>query len=233
MKRLTTTEILMAEETRAIIYLEDQSDERILSAWANVLDHPARAFLDRPFVHSLRGNSLKEAKAHFFAFRSVIQPVSGLVILDGDDRGVTEDEKIGAGLSVTRWRRYEIENYLLVPRAIAAVGGWGDDTLMLEPVLRELHREVPPGTDLFADVAGLATLKASERFLPDLLHAAGRDVAKRDFFLIAAQMRPDEIHPDVVEKLDQIAVTLSGAHESRDGAAEGSSTSSAPATELQ
>ncbi|MDX6369182.1 MAG: hypothetical protein QOG93_684 [Gaiellaceae bacterium] len=211
MKRLTTTELVMAEETRAIIYLEDQSDERILSEWAKILDHPARAFLDRPFVHALRGNSLKEAKAHFFAFKSVMQPVSGLVILDGDDRGLPEDEVLGAGLSLTRWRRYEIENYLLVPRAVAAVGGWGDDTLMLEPVLREFHREVPQNTHIFADVAGLATLKASERFLPNLVIAAGRNLAKRDFFLIAAQMRPEEIHPDVIEKLDQIATTLSGA----------------------
>ena len=211
MKRLSTTEILMAEETRAVIYLEDQSDERILSAWADVLNHPAREFLNRPFVHSLRGNSLKEAKAHFFAFRSVFETVSGLVILDGDARELPDEVGAADGLCITRWRRYEIENYLLVPRAIAAAGGWGDDTLWLEPVLQEFHREVPPGTDLFADVAGLTTIKASERFLPDLLRAASRDLAKRDFFLIATQMRPDEIHPEVVEKLDQIAAILGGA----------------------
>ena len=56
-------------------------------------------------------------------------------------------------------------------------------------VLRNLLYEVPPGTDLFADVAGLSKIKASERFLPELLHAAGRDQAMRDFFLVAAQMR--------------------------------------------
>jgi hypothetical protein len=41
-----------------------------------------------------------------------------------------------------------------------------------------------------------------------VLQAAGRDLAKRDFFLVAAQMRPDEVHPDVIEKLDLIAETL-------------------------
>jgi len=208
MKRLTTTELLMAEQTGAIIYLEDQSDERILSAWAEVLDHPARAFLDQPFVHPLRGNSVKEAKYHFFAFRSVIEPVAGLVILDGDDRGMPEDEDVGNGLRVVRWQRYEIENYLLVPRAIAAAGGWGEDSLVIEAVNRVFHREVPRGTDLFADVAGLSKIKASERFLPELLQSAGRDLAKRDFFLVAAQMRPEEVHPDVIEKLDLIAETL-------------------------
>jgi predicted ATPase len=208
MKRLTTTELLMAEQTGAIIYLEDQSDERILSAWAGVLDHPARAFLDQPFVHQLGGNSVKAARDHFFAFRSVIEPVAGLVILDGDDRDIANDEDVGNGLRVVRWQRYEIENYLLIPRAIAAVGGWGEDTLIIDAVNKVFHREVPPGTDLFADVAGLSKIKASERFLPELLHAAGRDLAKRDFFLVAAQMRPEEIHSDVVDKLDLIAKTL-------------------------
>ncbi|MCW2952021.1 MAG: hypothetical protein JWQ48_1191 [Conexibacter sp.] len=209
MKRLTTTELLLAEETGAIIYLEDQSDERILSAWAEVLEHPARVFLDRPFVHRLLGNQVADARAHFFAFRSVMEPVSGLVILDGDGRDLPEDEEVSDGLRVIRWKRYEIENYLLVPRAIAALAGWGDDTLMIEAVNRVFHRQVPPGTDLFDDeVAGLARLKASEQFLPDLLHAGGRDLAKRDFFLVAAQMRPDEVHPDVIAKLDQIATTL-------------------------
>lgn len=209
MKRLTTTELLMAEETGAIIYLEDHSDERILSAWANVLNHPARSFLDRPFVHALRGSSLREASNHFFAFRSVIEPVSGLVILDGDNSGEQAEESAQDGLRVVRWQRYEIENYLLVPRAIAALSGWGDGPLTLASVETAFHKQVPVGTDLFDDdVAGLAALKASEQFLPDLIRAAGRDLPKRDFFLIAAQMLPDEIHPEVVEKLDLIAATL-------------------------
>jgi predicted ATPase len=216
MKRLTTTELLMAEETGAIIYLEDHSDERILSAWADVLDHPARSFLDRPFVHALRGSSVREANDHFFAFCSVIEPVSGLVILDGDNRGEGDEEQGRDGLRVVRWKRYEIENYLLVPRAIAAVSHWGDGPLTLEAVEKIFHKQVPSGTDLFDDgVAGLADLKASEKFLPQLLEATGRDLPKRDFFLIAAQMQPDEIHPEVVEKLDLIAETLG----SREGGA--------------
>jgi hypothetical protein len=74
---------------------------------------------------------------------------------------------------------------------------------------------VPPGTELFVDIARLSSIKASERFLPELLQAAGCDLAKRDFFLVAAKMRPDEVDPDVVEKLDLIAATLRR-HDSQD-----------------
>jgi len=194
MKRLSTTEMLLAEQVGAIIYLEDDSDERILSAWAEVLEHPARDFLRRSFTHALRGCDLSDARAHFFAFQSVVQPARGLVILDGDNRDQPTSETLPDGLLVSRWKRYEIENYLLIPRAIAAAGGWGDGTLMAEPVLREFRREVPEGSDLFGDVAGLARLKASEAFLPGLLEAAGRPLPKRDYFLVAAEMTPDEIH---------------------------------------
>lgn len=207
LKRLSTTDLLLAEQSGAILYVEDGSDERVLSAWARVLGHEAAAFLDRPFVHPLRGNSLKEARDHFFAFRSVMEDVRGLVILDGDDRefldGATPD-----GLVVSRWRRYEIENYLLIPRAIAAVGDWGPDTLIEEAVLRVFHEQVPAGADLFGEAIALRESKASIELLPGLLRAAGRELPKRDYFLIAEQMRLDEIHPEVKEKLDLIAETL-------------------------
>jgi hypothetical protein len=52
--------------------------------------------------------------------------------------------------------------------------------------------------------------KASRDLLPQALEAAGRPLVKRDFFLVAAAMLPEEIHPEVVEKLDLIAEKLSG-----------------------
>ncbi len=210
MKRLTTTELLLADQTRAILYLEDGSDERILSAWANTLEHPAARYLRRPFIHPLRGKRVKDAREHFFAFSSVVEDVSGLIIIDRDNDDGELKEDLGDGLVLSRWARYEIENYLLVPRAIAAAGGWGDESLFSDRVLEEFHREVPPGADLFSDIAGLARVKASDKFLPALLAAAERDLPKRDYFLVADQMRPEEIHPDVVVKLDLIAACLGG-----------------------
>lgn len=59
--------------------------------------------------------------------------------------------------------------------------------------------------DLFSSVAGLSRLKASTEFLPTLLEAAGRPLPKPDLFLIAQALRPEEVHPEVIEKLDAIA----------------------------
>jgi hypothetical protein len=212
MKRLTTTDLLLASQTGAVLYVEDQSDERILSRWANTLAHPAASVLARPYVHWLRGNSLREAREHFFAFQHVVEPVKGLVLLDGDT-AEGEDGEASPGLSVLRWRRYEIENYLLIPQAIARVAADGaDDSLefaaALERVAKVFRQQVPEGADLFGDAAALTRLKASEEFLPQLLDAAGRPLPKREYFLIAAEMWADEIHPEVVAKLDAIASVL-------------------------
>lgn len=218
LKRLTTTDLLLAAQTRAVIYLEDESDERILSRWAATLGHPAAAVLERPYVHWLRGNSLREARAHYFAFRHVVEPVAGVVLLDGDNADRESNHGPGDdGLRVVRWSRYEIENYLLIPRAVAATAagpGAAEGTLEFDAALAAVKRafasQVPPDADLFGDAAGLTRLKASEELLPQALAAAGRPLPKRELFLVAAEMRPDEIHPEVVEKLDAIAEALLG-----------------------
>jgi len=140
LKRLTTTDILLAAQAGAVLYLEDLSDERILSRWATTLEDRAAKVLDRPYVHWLRGNSLREARSRFLAFRHVVEPVRGLVLLNGDD---TEGQggDVGDGLAGARWGRYEIENYLLVPRAIAATAANADeDTLMFSSALEAVER---------------------------------------------------------------------------------------------
>lgn len=69
--------------------------------------------------------------------------------------------------------------------------------------------EVPPGADPFGNAAGLTLAKASTGLLPQALKAAGRPLVKRDFYLVAAEMLAEDIHPEVIEKLDLIATSLS------------------------
>jgi hypothetical protein len=51
----------------------------------------------------------------------------------------------------------------------------------------------------------LEGVKASDRIIPAILNAAGiHGIEKREFYRIAALMLPEEIHPEVIEKLDAI-----------------------------
>ena len=205
LKRLTTTELLLGREVGGVLYVESESDERILGEWARILDHPAQSFLKRPFVHWLGGRSLREAKAHFFAMQAVCESMRGLCLLDGDNRDEPDREATEAGLVVLRWRRYEIENYLLQPEAIAR---FVDFPLMQSVVDQEFRKQVPQGADLFGEHVALTRVKGSDEFLLPLLAKVGRSTPKRDLYLLAAIMREDEIHPEVHEKLDRIAKSL-------------------------
>ena len=203
LKRLTTTDLLLGREVGAVLYVESETDERILGEWVRILNHPAQSFFERPFVRSLGGRSLREAREHFFAMQAAFPGLPALCLLDGDNRDEPDAETTRAGLVVLRWRRYEIENYLLQPEAIKRFAKF--------PLVEEAFwRQVPRGTDLFGDHVSLVRVKASDEFLVPLLAEIGQPTPKRDLYLLAAEMRPDEIHPEVVEKLDRVAALRAG-----------------------
>ena len=210
LKRITTTELLQARDVRAVIYVEGETDEKILREWARILDHRAQAFFDRPFVHWLRGSNLPDATSHYFAMRAVVPELRAVCLLDGDNRKHPDDSTTASGLRVLRWRRYEIENYLLQPSAITrfAAGFPLFEESMGADVENEFWKHVPAGTDLFGDHVSLVRVKASNEFLVPLFKLLRHPTQKKDLYLLAARMRPDEIHPEVTEKLDRIAEAL-------------------------
>ena len=211
LKRITTTDLLLGRDVGAILYVEGETDEKILREWARTLDHPARVFFDRAFVHWLGGRSLREAKAHFFALRAAFPDLRAACLLDGDNRDEPDEQTTRAGLVVLRWRRYEIENYLLQPDAIVRFASRDFELLRpsVEPQLdEEFWRQVPRGTDLFGDHVSLVRVKASDEFLVPMLERLGRSTPKKDLYLLASAMTDTEIHPEVAEKLDRIAEAL-------------------------
>ena len=202
LKRVTTTELLLGEDIRKVLYVESEADEKILKEWARILDHPARDFFEQPFVHWLGGRRLDEARDHFFAMRALIPDIPAVCLLDGDNRDEPESNVEKSGLKVLRWRRYEIENYLLQPDAIKR---FVKSPLFDQHIDAEFGKRVPAGTDLFGDHAELKLIKASEAFLPRIFEGLATDTPKRDLYQLAAVMEESEIHPEVREKLDQIA----------------------------
>ena len=210
LKRVTTTDLLLAREVGAVLYVEGESDEKILNEWSRILDHPAQRFFQRAVVHWLGGRSLNEARAHFFAMHAVFPEMRALCLLDGDNRDEPDEETTRAGLAILRWRRYEIENYLLQPEVIKRFVNF---PLMEKEIEDVFWRHVPPGTDLFGDHVSLVRVKASTEFLVPLLEDPvlenlGMSSPKKDLYLLASVMHKDEIHPEIVEKLDRIAESL-------------------------
>lgn len=113
------------------------------------------------------------------------------------------------GLTIKRWKRYEIENYLLVPAAIERTLAPANDLFGKEEArkaIEHLRQQFPSGffNDPLQDGAAVVSVAASKQILPQMFESAGRPMEKSDFFLIASNMKPDEIHPEVVDVLNMI-----------------------------
>ncbi len=214
MSRLTTLDLLLAEQGRAVLYCEGESDFGILREWSQVLNHPAKRFFSKPFFHVNEGRNPREAKGHLFALHAIHPSIRGLLLLDGDNRGLPDRELTANGLVIIRWRRYEIENYLVVPDAIKRTLS-PDPRHLFTPseaskAIDYLKTQLPPAffDNPLADSAAIVSVPASKELLPQMFEAAGRPLEKGDFFLIARSMRSEEIHPEVVRVLDAISRLL-------------------------
>ncbi len=222
LKRLSSLDILAAEDGQHVLYVEDDSDFKILKEFARIFNHPFSHFAASPFVSPIHGHDAREAKAHFFGLKAIRPGIKGVLLLDGDNRDLP-DQEIGTGnLELLRWNRYEIENYLLHPKALLRfVAGSEPDLLTFarrkagEEFLRE---NFPPLAfkDPLADIDYLVSTPASKSILPSFLQRTECRLSKKDYFQIAAQMRPDEMHPEIIEKLDAMTSILNkgnGAHD--------------------
>lgn len=217
-KRLPATDIMLAEEAGGVLYVEGESDFNLLRAWARILEHPLYDWMRRkPFWHSNQGRNPAEAKDHFFALRAIRGDINGYLLLDGDNRDMPDHELAADGLTIQRWKRYEVENYLLHPEALLRFVNQAAGPLFVEEAQKYLTDKLSPAAyrDPLSDDDYLTRTPASKMLLPGLFSAASRNIKKAEFYLVAEQMRADEIHPEVKAILDSIAETL-GVPDSRE-----------------
>lgn len=214
---LSNTDIMMAMVVPGILYTEGYPDIAILKEWARILGHPAYRLFStelywKPTVWETReGTPGIKARDHYQAL-SMVKNIPGLVLLDGDDlTSMPETEITGQGLQRVRWRRYEIESYLVHPdvlkRFIVSQVGAPAAVPHLEEMEKYLSDNFPPAIlrDPLGEHEYLKTTKARTRLLPPILDAAGlQGFPYTRYHEIAAVMLPEEIHPEIREKLDAI-----------------------------
>jgi hypothetical protein len=215
---LSHTDLMLALDAPGVLYLEDYTDLDILRAWARVLDHPVRELLTthlfwkRTVVEPRPGAPGVAARDHHEALRLVRDDLPALELIDSDARPEIQSTPItGQGFQRLRWRRYEIESYLVHPdvlaRFVEQVVGAAAAPPHLGDLRRHFEEHYPPAIlrDPLGDHPLLETTKARTRLLPPALSAAGLPgLPYTRYHEIAALMRRDEIHPEVVEKLDGI-----------------------------
>lgn len=209
LKRLPAVDLVLAERSPGVLYVEGETDLSLLRAWAKVLHHPLDVwFRENPFWHSNQGRHPREARGHFFALRAINREIKGFLLLDGDNRDLPPREVDADGLVIERWSRYETESYLVHPAALTRfVAGRLGGPIFAVPAEDYLKDQLPPAVyrNPLAEHDYLLSTRASKTFLPDFFRAAGVEISKQEYYLLAEKMAPEEIPEEVREKLDRIA----------------------------
>lgn len=207
LKRVTSLELLLAENSQGILYLEGTTDFDLLKAWADVLEHPLKKwFYSLPFWHNNQGRSPKEARAHFFALKAINPNLKAVLLLDGDNRNMPDREITVDGLTILRWERYEAESYLLHPKSLERFLNAEKEPLFAKPAMDYLREHLPPAffNSPLETSDYLRSIPASKTLLPYMLAKAELAISKSDYFLLGQQMKKEELPYEVQEKLDAI-----------------------------
>lgn len=197
-----------AEQTGWVLYLEGSTDLAILRKFAELLEHPARELLARPFVHYV-GNQPDQVRRHFHGLREAKPNLLGVAIFDHLERSLPSD--LGAKGLV--WTRREIENYLPLPEVLIAYARhdldlgdlFGQQQAQRRVALmnRLVQSQIPPAA--LADRAHRwwITTKITDDFLDPLLSDYFNELGlpnlmrKTDYHQLAA-LAPRELIPDEV-----------------------------------
>ena len=196
-----------------ITYVEGQSDERILRAWAEQCG--ALPVMDKVCFKVMGGGSKldmqRQGDAHFNALVQVVPGVKRLMLFDRDEAAFhpADDNPV-----LVEWKRRNVENYLLVPSAWQRVAlqllESPDADLFSDPVLKlidaffaDQNLTLPPGrswrtvaADIFRAVNGKGILFENDDSLFHTLRNGEPSVqVLRE--RVASVMTADEIHEDV------------------------------------
>lgn len=215
MSEVSNEEITRLLGSPYIVYVEGESDERILRAWAGQCG--AEGVMDKLCFKVMGGGNKPEmqsqSKKHFAALKHLVPEIRHLMLFDFDDAD-TAFHPEAANPSLAEWRRRNIENYLLVPpswrRASALAMQCAEDDLFAQPVLQAIDQFFADenftlssgktwrnvSANIFGAVNGKRILFENDNSLFHILRNGGSPVELRRE-LVAASMQADEIHNDV------------------------------------
>ena len=213
LRDVTNSDIHTALVVGRILYVEGDIDVPILKAWAKTIGHPMLSFLEKPFVEQTAEKEGREfAKRHYRALRTVVPSLRGIELRDRNDKNISQNDRDKAMQSTpptTYWHRYEIEDYLLHPDAILRLVERRGGSEARTCAKAHIAANLPPvviETPLEDNQFNLDT--KGKIFIATVMESAGLRWMDRDCVAIAEEMTAGEVHPEIREKLNELAAKL-------------------------
>jgi len=204
-----------AEETGWVLYLEGSTDLAMLRAFADVLDHPARQHLERPFVHYV-ANQPRKAQEHFYALREAKRDLVGIAIYDRLEANLPDNP----ALAQRMWKRRELENYLCQRETLLAFAedqGRKEVGELFAAVWRsnmeQAIEQIEGALKTLEKDPWSADIKASDEFLEPLFRRFYESLGlpnlmrKTDFHILATFVPAEKVDQEIREALDAIDET--------------------------
>ena len=203
-----------AEQTGWVLYVEDSTDLAILKAFARILEHPAQALLEMPFVHYVSTNLPQKSRDHFNGLREAKNDLVGIAIFDRLDRALQPSDN----LNEVMWEKREIENYFCTQEVLYswAVHDVADDLFGIaergerKQAMEKAIAEVTHLLEIDEKSPWSSDVKATDEVLDRIFRVFFKEVAlpltfrKRDYHLLTGFLSKQQIAPEVIEKLDAI-----------------------------
>jgi hypothetical protein len=227
---VSNEEITRLTDSPYILYVEGESDERILRAWASACD--AQDAVDKVCFKTMGGGDKKGMKEraddHFAALQQIIPQVSRLMLFDYDESDQAFHPQADNPVLI-EWKRKNIENYLLVPevwkRAALQQMRLAEDDLFAQSSLKTIDEffanenlTLPPGrtwrnvsANIFSVVDGKKILFESQNGLFHQLrnNQPPLQLIRED---VARSMTANEIHEDVHEFIARLRAVTGSTH---------------------
>lgn len=228
MSDVSNEEITLLMASPYILYVEGESDERILRAWAGSCG--AQESMDKVFFKTMGGggkeNMKERADRHFLALQQIVPGVRRLMLFDFDDADEAFHPK-KANAVLAEWKRKNIENYLLVPdawrRSALQQLQLSVDDLFAQQTLKTIddffidqNLTLPPGRSWRQVTANVFSVVNGKKILFENADGLFHQLRKGDPSLklireqVALSMAPNEIHEDVHEFIAKL-VAMTGA----------------------
>ncbi|ACF44978.1 ATP-dependent nuclease [Pelodictyon phaeoclathratiforme] len=227
MSEVSNEEIVRLLASPYILYVEGESDERILRAWAAKCG--AQEAMDKLCFKPMGGGNkiaMKEsADEHYCALQQIIPTVSRLMLFDFDNSENAFHPPLD-NPTLVEWKRKNIENYLLVPdawkRAALQQMECSEDNLFAQPVLNLIDQffsdenlTLPHGKSWRDISSNIFTVVDGKRLLfendDSLFHQLRKGNPSLQLLRqqVALGMTPDEIHDDVHRFMNKLLVMTS------------------------
>jgi hypothetical protein len=228
MAEVSNEEITRLMGSPYIVYVEGETDERILRAWGPQCG--ASSVMDKIEFKIMGGGNKqamkKLADEHFEALKQIIPNVKRLMLFDFDS-SYEAFHPTEANPSLTEWKRKNIENYLLVPpawmRTALRALNLAEDDLFAQSVVEPINRffadqnlTLPSGrtwrnvsANIFQAVDGKRILFGND---DSLFHTLRSGDSKVEVLRerIAAGMSAEEIHEDVHQFFEKLVAMMGG-----------------------